>query len=203
MLSKSNLAPPLLARFQNGLLYRFIRGQACKPEDLSRERVWRGVAQRLAQWHAVLPIVSEAQAPVAVSEDEEMPLSLPRSKLLPLDPKTLEAVNAITPGKATPNIWTVMQKWLFAIPSGTEAEATRKVVLQNELERTVKELADRPGLGTDGACMDPTYGKVVKLTHEVQLVFGHCDLLSGNIIVQPSNKFTTHRAETVSFIDYE
>ncbi len=150
LLSKNNLAPPLLARFQNGLLYRFIRGQVCKPEDLTREAVWRGVARRLGQWHAVLPIVSAGQTAVVVNGDGELPLSLSGSKSSAQDPATLEAINAIAPGKATPNLWTVMQKWIFALPTATEAEIARKDTLQKELERTVKDLGDIPGLGKDG-----------------------------------------------------
>lgn len=165
LLSKSNLAPPLLARFQNGLLYRFIRGRACNPEDLSREAVWRGVAQRLAQWHAVLPVSAENQTAAVIQRHGDSPLSLPRLKSSVQDPKTLAAVNAITPGKATPNIWTVMQKWIFALPSSTEAEATRNISLQKELERTAKDLADRPGLGKDGVWSHSTV-KVEQLTDE-------------------------------------
>lgn len=38
-----------------------------------------------------------------------------------------------------------------------------------------------------------------------QLIFGHCDLLSGNIIIQHSadGKPAADGVETVSFIDYE
>ncbi|KAI9873205.1 MAG: hypothetical protein M1830_000710 [Pleopsidium flavum] len=187
LLSKNNLAPPLLARFQNGLLYRFIRGHVCKPEDLTRETVWRGVAKRLGQWHAVLPIVSAGQTAAVENRDGELPLSLSASKTSAQNPATLEAVNAITPGKATPNMWTVMQKWIFALPIATEAEIRRKDTLQKELERTVKDLGDTPGLGKDG------------------LIFGHCDLLSGNVIIQHSadGNSAADGVESVSFIDYE
>lgn len=43
-----------------------------------------------------------------------------------------------------------MQKWLFALPTTTEAETKRKGVLQKELERTVADLGDKPGLGGNG-----------------------------------------------------
>src|SRR6516165_9452861 len=55
LLAERGLAPPLLARFNNGLLYKYIRGRVCSPEDLTREAVWRGVARRLAEWHAIVP----------------------------------------------------------------------------------------------------------------------------------------------------
>lgn len=143
LLSQHNLAPPLLARFHNGLMYRFIQGRVCGPEDLTKEPVWRGVARRLGEWHAVLPVVSEGPTATVQDAHSEIPLLGSPSKSVP----SSEAINAITPGKPTPNIWTVMQKWILALPVDHAAEQQRQQRLQKELERTVKELADRPGLG--------------------------------------------------------
>lgn len=150
LLAKSNLAPPLLARFQNGLLYKFIRGHVCTPEDLTREPIWRGVSRRLAQWHAVLPIVDHEGSTSVVTDEGRLCWPLADSSSPSDDSPGLEAVNAIAPRKAKPNIWTVMQKWILALPSGTEAEKARNSVLQTELERTVEELGDIPSLGNDG-----------------------------------------------------
>ncbi|MCJ1254307.1 hypothetical protein MMC24_002122 [Lignoscripta atroalba] len=177
LLAQHKLAPPLLARFQNGLLYRFIQGRVCKPEDLTREAIWRAVARRLGEWHAVLPIVSAGESVVVQDGSTGIPLSHSSSGSTP----SLKEINAITPGKAAPNLWTVLQKWIFALPKD------RQLVLQKELERSVKELGDVPGLGKDG------------------LIFGHCDLLSGNVIIEPHspNKPNAGSIETVSFIDYE
>ncbi len=36
-----------------------------------------------------------------------------------------------------------------------------------------------------------------------KLVFAHCDLLSGNVIIQPRSTTSDSETETVSFIDYE
>lgn len=151
LLSQHKLAPKLLARFQNGLLYRFIRGRVCSPADLTREPVWRGVACRLAQWHATLPIDSVRNT--ALVQDAIPQVLLPTSpppKSLP----SLEAINAITPNSPAPNIWTIMQKWVFALPTTSEIERGRKEVLQRELERTVSELGDTPGLGKNGVRED-------------------------------------------------
>ena len=159
LLAQRNLAPSLLARFNNGLLYKFIRGHVCTPKDLTKEQVWRAVARRLAEWHAVLPVVSappstEGKA-VGMNSHLEGDINGSREKFLPplgqseMFPSE-EKINAITPGKATPNVWTVMQKWIYALPKGTVAEQKRQAMLQKELERTVKELGDTPGLGQDG-----------------------------------------------------
>ncbi|KAL6718114.1 hypothetical protein ACLMJK_004201 [Lecanora helva] len=183
LLSQHKLAPTLLARFQNGLIYKFIRGHVCSPADLTTEPVWRGVARRLAQWHATLPILSAGNTTLAQDAGPEGSLPVPAlSKSLP----SSEDINAITPDLPAPNVWTTMQKWVFALPITSEVERQRKKVLQDELVRTVSDLGHTPGLGGNG------------------LVFGHSDLLSGNVIVQPSSCHDQNsQAPTVSFIDYE
>jgi hypothetical protein len=49
-------------------------------------------------------------------------------------------------------MWTVLQKWIFALPTTTEEQRTRRRALQKELERVVRELDDGRGLGDDGVC---------------------------------------------------
>ena len=149
LLSQHNLAPPLLARFHNGLMYRFIQGRVCSSEDLTKEPVWRGVARRLGEWHAVLPIVSGVSTAAVQENDTGISLLGSHSKSSP----SSETINGITPGKPTPNIWTVMHKWILALPVNTDAEKQRQPRLRKELERTLKELGDRPGLGKDGVIL--------------------------------------------------
>jgi ethanolamine kinase len=111
------------------------------------------VARRLAEWHAILPIVAEEDR---VTEEEphfDMALSSSASAQIPKHPATLAAIRSITPNKLAPNLWTVMQKWIFALPAGTKDEKSRKATLQHELEFLVEEMADRPGFGKDGVCI--------------------------------------------------
>jgi ethanolamine kinase len=49
-------------------------------------------------------------------------------------------------------MWTVLQKWILALPTTTEEQRTRRRALQKELERVVRELDDGRGLGDDGVC---------------------------------------------------
>ncbi|TEY68283.1 hypothetical protein BOTCAL_0121g00100 [Botryotinia calthae] len=186
LLTQYNLAPALLARFKNGMLYRFIRGAVTSPADLRQQRIWRGVARRLAEWHAVVPCLAtnhEVQ-PTEINGSEQFAFPAAFGKV---EPALQSAIDNAAPGKPAPNVWTVMQKWIYALPVGSEVEKTRQATLQKELTRLVAELSNRPGLG------------------ENSLVFAHCDLLSGNVIVQPQPTGTTTPAavETVSFIDYE
>ncbi|KAG8533473.1 uncharacterized protein KY384_002256 [Bacidia gigantensis] len=175
------LAPALLARFQNGLLYRFIRGRVCTPPDLTKEHIWRGVAQRIAQWHASLPVVTEGRK-AAIKDDIVVPLG----QTIPKIPGATEKMYAITPNTPVPNIWTVMQKWVLALTTGTSDEREKRDMLQVEIERSAKELSDTPGLGGNG------------------LIFGHCDLLSANVIIPPQEKSNGEaKCASVAFIDYE
>ena len=149
LLAQHKLAPLLLARFENGLLYKFIRGRVCHSIDLSDEAVYKGVARRLGEWHAILPVVFEDDAQNATNGDQNTLLSSSTSKSIPCT----KQINKFTPNRFAPNLWTVMQKWIFALQTGTEAERKRKDTLQHELDRTVKELVDTPGVGKDSVCV--------------------------------------------------
>ncbi|KAF2637111.1 ethanolamine kinase 1 [Massarina eburnea CBS 473.64] len=188
LLARHNLAPSLLARFDNGLLYKFIQGDVCSPADLRRPEVWRGVAQRLGEWHATLPISS-------ISTTCPTPTQLTSANKR----ASLVAMSELTPGKPIPNIWTIMQKWILALPISTTTQIERRDQLQRELEWLVKQLGDTPGVGGSSP-----------------FIFAHCDLLSGNVIIEPtpcsaaasrrssaSDDSDDDAAASVSFIDYE
>lgn len=96
----------------------------------------------------------------------------------------MEAASRITPGTPAPNLWTVLQKWILALPTNTDAERSHQQILQKELEWLVEELGGTPGLDHSG------------------FVFAHTDLLSGNVIVEEPAKSDGELA-TVSFVDYE
>ncbi|KAF2003359.1 ethanolamine kinase-like protein [Amniculicola lignicola CBS 123094] len=193
LLARHHLAPPLLARFENGLLYKYISGSVCSPVDLRRPEIWHGVASRLGEWHATLPISS-------ISSTCPTPSQLsPNNKRA-----SVVAMANLTPGMPVPNVWTTMLKWIDALPTSTTAERSRRDTLQRELEWLTKLLGDTPGIGGENA-----------------LVFAHCDLLSGNVIIEPTDTESTSASRrssqsegsededlaktsaTVSFIDYE
>ncbi|KAH6313760.1 hypothetical protein HBI39_048470 [Parastagonospora nodorum] len=189
LLARHNLAPALHARFENGLLYKYVSGTVCAPADLGRPEVWRGVAQRLGEWHATLPISSISSTCPAPSQ-----LS-PHNKRA-----SLVDMAQLTPGKPIPNVGTTMQKWILALPTSTTAQSTRREQLMTELQSLTQLLVDTPGVcGAN------------------QFVFAHCDLLSGNVIIEPSASSASpsrrssassasnesETAATVTFIDYE
>lgn len=183
LLSQRGLAAPLLARFDNGLLYKYQPGRICTAEDLGKEDIWRAVAARLGEWHARLPLPTPKK-----HSFEETGAERPNSN-------RVEATQAKSIGSRfpSPNIWSVMQQWVHALPARTEAEKTHRGVLQNELQRSFEELDHDHGLGYSG------------------FILGHCDLLSANVIVPPEDQAGPHGSRSwgkslmgrVSFIDYE
>ncbi|KAH9222622.1 kinase-like domain-containing protein [Leptodontidium sp. 2 PMI_412] len=56
LLQKHGLAPRIIGRFHNGYAYGFVPGKVCSPVEVAREPVWRGIAERMAEWHATLPL---------------------------------------------------------------------------------------------------------------------------------------------------
>ncbi|ORZ30078.1 kinase-like domain-containing protein [Catenaria anguillulae PL171] len=73
-LASHGLAPPLHARFNNGLVYGFVKGTAAHPDALAHPQVWPAIAKHLAEWHSLpLPSPSSpsndgAQAPPPASQ---------------------------------------------------------------------------------------------------------------------------------------
>ncbi|KAK8050358.1 kinase-like protein [Apiospora phragmitis] len=170
LLMQHGLAPELLARFSNGMMYRYLRGTVTTPKNLREPRVYLAVARRLAQWHATMPCVHNESA---------------MSNGLADSTSGTCSTAMVAPNKPPPNVWTVMQKWLHALPQETEAGMLRQKTLQTEFSWLIEELSQGPGLGEYG------------------LVFAHCDLLSGNVIIEPKAAGSPDTEETVAFIDYE
>ncbi|GFP52737.1 hypothetical protein ACSS6W_003168 [Trichoderma asperelloides] len=173
LLMKHGLAPELLARFANGMLYRFVPGTVAQAKDLSDPTLIAAVARRLAQWHATVPCLPDSaikgESPAANGSSEDH------------DSSHKAMIVKAAAGKPIPNLWSTMQKWILALPTETEQQRERQALLQRELEEMIEKLSQRPGLGHNG------------------LVFAHCDLLSANIIIHRE----PDRELSVSFIDYE
>lgn len=139
-------------------MYEFIQGRVCTSEDLSREPIRRGVARKLGEWHSVLPIAS-----VNKVKGTDHTNGVPASDVsCPKGSSHYQRIKLKTPGKVVPNLWTVLQKWILALPRETEAELKRNDLLQVELERIVTEFANLPGLGKDGVCSTFTH-PIIKL----------------------------------------
>lgn len=174
LLANMGLAPPLLARFNNGLIYKFVQGHVCSPADLRKPHVYRATAKRIGQWHGSLPISAITSTPNINEQPNLRHCGLKDGKYT----------------RPIPNMWNVVQQWIDALPNDSDADKQRNRTLNTELEWLSEKFGSTPGLnGRD-------------------YIFSHCDLLSGNVIVQQpsgSNRFesgdTTEHPVTI--IDYE
>lgn len=144
LLMKHGLAPELLARFANGMLYRFVPGTVAQAKDLSDPTLIAAVARRLAQWHATVPCLPDSaikrEVPAANGSSED-------------DSSRKAMIAKAAAGKPIPNLWSTMQKWILALPTETEQQRERQALLQRELEEMIEKLSKRPGLGHDGVCI--------------------------------------------------
>jgi ethanolamine kinase len=146
LLARHGLAPELLARFENGMLYRYVPGTVTAPADLREEKIYRAVARRLAQWHATVPCL-----PGKTGHSRRSSRADGQGMAIPTDDGEYQrAVDGVAPGKPTPNVWTVMQKWIFALPTDTEQQRIRQAELQRELKWVVSAFSNRDGLGKNG-----------------------------------------------------
>lgn len=155
-------------------MYRYIIGQVCTPKDLVSEPVWRAVARRLGEWHARLPVAAVVES----KEDIPNGANGHKSNGAAVDASSLAS------RRPTPNIWSVIQRWVDALPCDNPKQEARKQLLQKELDRSFKDLDNDRGPGSFG------------------FVFGHCDLLSANVIMLPEDS-NQDDSSKVSFIDYE
>lgn len=160
LLMKQGLAPELIARFNNGMLYRFIKGSVTSPDDFRTPTIYRAIAARLAQWHAVVPCIHDSQSTIN-GDAEGVPGNTIEEK------KNFKTrIDHTAPGKPAPNAWTVMHKWILALPTGTPEEKERQGRLQEELHSLVAKLSQRPGLGTNGvSSMSLVHTKNSTLNH--------------------------------------
>lgn len=168
LLMRYGLAPELLARFENGMLYRYVPGTPCTAQDLSRPVVLKAVAAMLAEWHARVPCL-QGHSPFngkqngdangnGVSNGDMNGRSNAsgnrnrnrNGSLAHLEPETQRAIENAAPGKPYPNVWTTMQKWILALPRNTEKERSRQALLQKEVKEIIAKLSSRPGLGHNG-----------------------------------------------------
>ena len=144
LLMKHGLAPDLLARFKNGMLYRYVCGTVAHADDLCKPDVLKAVARRLAEWHATMPCLFDSSvAPNATNESRNGDRA---SKL---------ASTNVMPGKLTPTVWTTIQKWLLALPTETDVQRQRQASLQREFDEIMARLSQRPGFGRDGVGSPP------------------------------------------------
>lgn len=117
-----------------------MRGKPCGHLDLVTPPIFRGVARKLAQWHAVLPSNGTSSTP---SKEASI---VANSETGP-EKQDLEVIR---PRRTGPSMWAVLQKWILALPVATPEQRSRRLSLQRELQWAAGQLDDGKGIGEDG-----------------------------------------------------
>lgn len=152
LLMRHGLAPELLARFDNGMLYRFVPGTPAQPQDLCKPSVAPAVARRLAEWHARVPCLHDPSP-----GSNGYTSSNANGNAHGVDATTEATIAKAAAGKPIPNLWTTMQKWILALPKDTKERRERQALLQREFDEMVDRLSQRPGLGHNGVRTQPPF----------------------------------------------
>ncbi|KAK9326132.1 kinase-like domain-containing protein [Lipomyces orientalis] len=113
------LAPPLHARFKNGLVYGYISGRAVDYRELSNPVLMKGISQLLAQWHTVLDASS--------------------IRTLMLEQSGLKSHDIVD------DIWQLCQKWISNLPTDTDVQLKTKTLLAKELVWVKSEIQYKGG----------------------------------------------------------
>lgn len=149
----------------------------CTQKEIQTPEIYRAVAEKLGQWHGALSIG-------AISDSTELDQNSQQARVNGIDAKL--------PDIPFPNVWSILQSWIHALPAESDKQRERIRTIQVEFDFLKQKLSDTPGL----------YGK--------DYIFSHCDLLLGNVIVEKTpvtngavNGDDQAASLNVNFIDYE
>lgn len=231
VLNSLNLAPPIYARFKNGLVYGFLPGRLLQPAELQDPRLYPLIAQQLGIWHAKvlaedieegvdklrkftnnLKKMSTAAAAAAALLPAAAAAAnghgRPRAPLAPNGHvrRRLLLLHPLKPTKRSiSNVWELIEDWIHIVPL-TDQLIESFSNAQTKLDRdNIRQVVQ-----------DEFEWLRTELSERLRLpvVACHCDLLSGNIIVpesllaqpaaQPAAAVLPNAADNpIQFIDYE
>lgn len=135
-LHSKGLAPPLYARFGNGLVYSYMPGKAVNYQHLSDPEVSDAVARRIAEWHTLLD----------PTEIESFILSQRKSRG---DSNT----------QFSRNIWELLEAWIETMPENV-IKAYSREDLRKELAWVRKTIGSSGGQSVVAHC-DLLAGNVI------------------------------------------
>lgn len=196
VLQSLGLAPPIHARFKNGIVYGFLPGRSLEPKDLSNPSLYRLIAQQLGNWHRK----------VSIPEIEDGVRCLHKftkdfhKRKKSIQKSSLECTKSRKVSKTMIDIWTLLHEWITIVPLLPELIDS----FNEHLDIPVSEENIRHVIIDELSWLQ-------KITSSITspVVSAHCDLLSGNIII-PKDFARSQREplpaienNPVNFIDYE
>ncbi|KAK9451218.1 kinase-like domain-containing protein [Limtongia smithiae] len=170
------LAPPLYARFANGLVYGFIPGRAASYTELSDPALAAAIARMLARWHTVL----DARDIKTLMLDELSTAAVPRTKNFAPASPTKDATTSVVD-----DIWHLCRKWIGNLPTETGKQCETKALLAREVDWVQQEIQHKGGPTVVAHC-DLLSGNVIVPTDW-----------------KPGAPVYSQRTPDITFIDYE
>lgn len=205
VLNSIQLAPPIHARFSNGLIYGFLPGRSLEPKELSNPSLYPLIAQQLGNWHN--------QIDCDYIEDGVEKLRKYTAGLKKLyqfnseQPKAHKRERKVK--KIIGNVWDLIEDWILIVPAN---EALVKIFKTNLHDDSITEENVRSVVLEEFKWLRTTLNHATKSS----VVVSHCDLLSGNIIIPETadmtakiqkgdlvTKLPTLQDNPIQFIDYE
>jgi ethanolamine kinase len=186
ILNSLNLAPPIHARFGNGLVYGYIEGRSLNYDELSDSVLYPLIASKLGCLHRT--------ANVNMIDD-----SLNKLK------RKFHLSNNIS--NESDNIWSVLLDWIEKLPY---IPSMLELCLNNH---DILTLSDLKSTNKSNLLKSILINEIQWLKKEIGLssvsVVSHNDLLSGNVIIptledlSSTKSFENFEYNPLSFIDYE
>lgn len=206
VLNSLKLAPPIHARFANGLIYGFLPGRSLDPKELSNPYLYPLIAQQLGNWHNK---VDCAYIEDGVENLRKYTASLKKLYQLKNEGAQRAPKRELKTKKIISSIWDLIEDWILIVPAN---EALVGIFKNNLGDGSITEENVRDVVRKEFKWLKSTLNRVTKSS----IVMSHCDLLSGNIIVpkttefkekiekrQPEPKLPTTSENPIQFIDYE
>lgn len=202
VLNSIKLAPPIHARFSNGLIYGFLPGRSLEPHELSHKAIYPLIAQQLGNWHMRINCeyiedgVEKLRKYTASVKKHFEAFSNPKEKSPKKDKKHSKLIN---------NIWDLIEDWIMIVPTN---EALVKNFSTNLQSKEVNCSNIRDVILDEFGWLKTT----LKNATRSSIVVSHCDLLSGNIIIPEdldlskevdADHLPSSEKNPIQFIDYE
>lgn len=209
VLNSLHLAPPVHARFANGLIYGFLPGRSLKPHDLSNPALYPLIAQQLGNWHNS---INAEYIENGIDKLRKYTAGIKKQFLLSGSPEVEAELNpklkrSKKMKRDISSIWQLIEDWILVVPAN---DALANIFNNNLPDVVVNKDNVREVVLREFEWLKTTLNRTTKSS----VVVCHCDLLSGNIVVPDTPEFQENCRKRellrsslpenpVRFIDYE
>lgn len=202
VLNSMDLAPPVHARFKNGLIYGFLGGRSLEPSELRLPSLYPLIAQQLGNWHSKVNIEEVHEGVNKLREYTRAHRRRLFDQTRSLTDESIKRDKRPSKKKYISNIWELIQDWIDIVPIIPQLLETFQENCEVEVtEENIRELVKKEFQWAKDTISNQTSSPVVS---------SHCDLLSGNIIIpnddlinNPMNSLPDLKENPIKFIDYE